>query len=241
MNGIPGTDLGNWLSRGWKTFKSQPKAIILASVILNLIAMPMFFSVVIPTAAVPIWGWVVWAFIYFLLLFPILWVGWCALLLKAVRGSRVTALDLFSGFSRFGPAWGTGIRITLMLYGGIILLIVPGVIWWLKYFCSLFAVTDRRLSPAEAIRFSGKITQGHKVKLFGVFLIEAAPTILALPFSHPWQSHREQWGLTPLAIWVVLQLISALIITPWTCAANASAYDSLISQPQAKAVSGVMP
>jgi len=240
MNGIPSTDLGSWLSRGWNTFKNQPKPLILASVIINLIEMPMFFLMAEKLAAVPKWGWVVLAF-NMLLLSPVLLIGWCALLLKAVRGSRATVVDLFSGFSRFGPAWGTGILVLLMTYGGMLLCIAPGIILWCTYLCSLFAVTDRQLSAAKALRLSAKITKGHRGKLFGVFLIATVPSLIASPLFKAWQSHKEQWGLTPLAIAVVLELITVLIIMPWTCAANASAYDSLISQPEAQAVPEAAP
>ncbi len=61
--------------------------------------------------------------------------------------------------------------LTAVLYGlivaiGLALLIVPGIIWGLKFgFCG-FNVVDRRLDPIEALRASSRLTDGIKGELF---------------------------------------------------------------------------
>jgi uncharacterized membrane protein len=60
----------------------------------------------------------------------------------------------------------TSILCGLIVAGGLVLLIVPGVIWGLKYGYSGFLVIDRKVDPIEALRESGQLTQGAKGKLF---------------------------------------------------------------------------
>jgi uncharacterized membrane protein len=67
------------------------------------------------------------------------------------------------------PFWrfvGGQILYALIVVGGLILLIVPGIIWGIKYMFTPFLIIDRGLMPMDAIRESGRITSGHKWELF---------------------------------------------------------------------------
>lgn len=71
------------------------------------------------------------------------------------------------------PFWrfvGGQILLGLIVIAGLILLIVPGIIWGLKYMFTPFITIDRGLMPMEALRESGRITQGHKGELFLLML-----------------------------------------------------------------------
>lgn len=59
----------------------------------------------------------------------------------------------------------------MIVAGGFLLLVVPGVIWGLKYGYAGFLVVDRKLDPIEAIRESGRLTQGEKGQLFKLGLL----------------------------------------------------------------------
>lgn len=52
------------------------------------------------------------------------------------------------------------------MIGGFILLIVPGVIWCIKYSFAPILVIDKKMRPMEAIRESGRLTAGSKGKVF---------------------------------------------------------------------------
>jgi len=236
MNRLSPADLslGRWLSRGWSTFTSRPAPLIGASLILNLVASP---SVVLMLDHVPAWGWAAWA-VSMLLVYPVLLIGWCALLLKAVRGRDAAVGDLVTGLSRLGPSWGTGVLVTVLTFVGSALFVVPGIILWCRYVCALFAVTDRRLSPTEALNVSGRITAGHRGKLFGVWCLNNVLGVAVIAFIRAWQSNAGEGGPALLAMAIVIALVSVVIVEPWTCAANAVAYEDLVSLHDAEAVSG---
>lgn len=61
----------------------------------------------------------------------------------------------------------------LIILGGLILLIVPGIIWAIKYQFFAYLIVDKNMSPMEAIKKSGEITAGKKGKLFLLGLLFA--------------------------------------------------------------------
>jgi uncharacterized membrane protein len=86
--------------------------------------------------------------------------------LKTVDGKKADWNDLFSQTDRLKNFLIGSIIYTLIVIGGLILLIVPGIIWAIKYSYFSYLIVDKNLEPMEAIRKSGQITDGHKMELF---------------------------------------------------------------------------
>lgn len=79
------------------------------------------------------------------------------------------------------PFWrylGAGILTGLIVLLGFILLIVPGIIFALRYMFVPYIVMDKGLMPMDALRESARITYGHKWELLGLFLLLALLNIL---------------------------------------------------------------
>ena len=73
--------------------------------------------------------------------------------------------------------------LTYVLYGlivgfGLVLLIVPGVIWGLKFFFATFLVADKKLDPIEALRASSRLTDGVKTQLLVFALLMGGVNLL---------------------------------------------------------------
>ena len=66
----------------------------------------------------------------------------------------------------FFPFLLAQVLVGLIVAGGLILLVVPGVIWGLKFGYAGFLVADRKLDPIEALKESSRLTQGRKGQLF---------------------------------------------------------------------------
>lgn len=58
----------------------------------------------------------------------------------------------------------------LIIFAGLLLLVVPGIIWMIKYQYILYFIVDKESGAIDALRKSGEITDGVKWKLF-VFLL----------------------------------------------------------------------
>ena len=91
------------------------------------------------------------------------------------------------------------------------------------------------MSAREAIRFSGKITYGYKVKLFVmalvVGLISSLPQ-MPLGFGLGLLKAGDENALPLLAIAIVPYHVGRVILYPWAFASWASAYDSIVNRWQ---------
>ena len=88
------------------------------------------------------------------------------------------------GTGIIGKYFWTSLLIGLMVLGGLILLIVPGVIISLMYQFTLFILVEKKLKTNEALQRSNQLTDGIKWQLFGFALLVGFLMILIeLPIS----------------------------------------------------------
>jgi hypothetical protein len=210
----------SWYARGWRTFKSDPKPLIIGSVIVTC------FSLVVSLVNTLTGGY--WVVILSQLFFiPVLSVGWFFFCLKRIRGEAGDPRIVFSAFARYGKVWGTYILFLLIVVAGIFLAVVPGILWALKYGMSLFAVMDESIAGRDALRFSKSITRGHRGKIFVAGLLAALMGGLSVPFSMGLERIGMGTATVLLAAGLVPMLAAMLIVTPWIGVAFASAYESI--------------
>lgn len=208
-------------SRGWKTYKTNFRVLVGVSV---MFIIPDILLTLVPGLWLP----------YFVIGPPLV-VGVFFLYLKAVRDEKPNFSVVFAGFSNFGKAWLTVFLYYLIVIGGTFLLVIPGIIWGMRYCLSLFAVLDRSLSAREAIRLSGKITYGYKGRLSVMLLMVALMSVLPqmpLGIGLGLLKAGDDKGLPLLAIGILPYLIGRMLVSPWAFASWASAYDSLVNRWQ---------
>lgn len=91
---------------------------------------------------------------------------------RASTGNQPAVRDLFEGFRHYWPAIGAGLLTFFIVVGGLILLIVPGIIFALKLVLVPYLVVVERKGPTDAVRESWQRTKGHLGTLF-LFLLAA--------------------------------------------------------------------
>jgi len=96
----------------------------------------------------------------------LLMMGTYKIFLDLYDGKKAELSTLFTTYEKYFDFLVCYILVLLIVLAGLILLIVPGIIWAIKYQFALYLVIDRKMKPIEAIKMSGKMTQGHKVNLF---------------------------------------------------------------------------
>ena len=79
--------------------------------------------------------------------------------------------DLFSQYRLFFNYLLAFILYLLIVLGGYVLLIIPGIIWGIKFWFFDYFVIDKKLGPIEALKRSSAITRGVKWDLFVFFLM----------------------------------------------------------------------
>jgi len=60
---------------------------------------------------------------------------------------------------------------TLIVLAGFLLLIIPGIIWSIKYLYIVYLIVDKESGPLEAMKQSARITDGVKWELFAFMLL----------------------------------------------------------------------
>jgi len=78
---------------------------------------------------------------------------------------------LFDAWDCFWRYVGATILYGLIVLGGFILLIIPGIIWSVKYGLCFYVVIDKGLGPVQALKASSRTTMGAKWELFGFFIL----------------------------------------------------------------------
>jgi uncharacterized membrane protein len=100
--------------------------------------------------------------------------------LKLYDGEPITTDSLMSRMNVFLSYLGTSILYGLIVFVGFLLLIVPGIIWAIKFGFSFEFVVDKGYSPMDALRASSRATSGFKWTLFGLGLASFGIIILGL-------------------------------------------------------------
>jgi uncharacterized membrane protein len=89
-----------------------------------------------------------------------------------MRNRPVNLLEsLRVAFRRFLPLITLALLETLLLVLGIILLIVPGIIFYTMWMVAVAACVVERTGPWRSLRRSQELTKGHRWKMFGLFLV----------------------------------------------------------------------
>ena len=140
----------------------------------------------------------------------IITMGLIKISLKFCDNEKAKISDLFSAYPLFLKYLIGSILYALIILGGLILLIIPGIIWSIQFQFFGYLIVDKGLGPIEALKESARITKGNKwnLFLFGILL-----------------------GL--IKILGALALLVGLFVTiPTAMIANAFVYRKLLSQTE---------
>ena len=95
-------------------------------------------------------------------------------------GRQVSAGESLSvALARFLPILGTAICVGFAGVFGVLLLIVPGVIWFIMWSVAVPVCVVEQLGPIDSMRRSTALTRGHRWKIFGIFLLLGVINLVA--------------------------------------------------------------
>jgi len=183
------------LSFGWETFKKYPWFLI--GITLTVVVLPYLIQYLLqlpfqsnpPPIGADLdprytqeWNpMMLISTIVSSLLSAYLTIGTIRISLKLADGKKTEFKDLYSAkaetFIRYVIG---GLLYSLIVIAGIILLIIPGIIFAIKYQYYNYLIVDKSLSPFDAIKKSGKITQGYKWNLLLFGFVIGVVTLLGL-------------------------------------------------------------
>ena len=194
------------VSFGWKVTKANLVFLIAIQIVVLLISVSLGVGEELFEEYYPLLSFIL--FFAGLILEYTMDMGIIRISLRLCDNQETELLDLFSCIPLFPKFLIGSILYWLIVIGGLILLIIPGIIWSIKFGFFGYFIVDRGLGPIEALRKSSKITEGAKwdlfildLLLFGIFLLG-----------------------------VVALLIGAFVAMPITWIASAWVYRKLLAQ-----------
>ncbi|WEJ71339.1 MULTISPECIES: hypothetical protein [unclassified Pseudomonas] len=91
--------------------------------------------------------------------------------IRRAADQPVSFNEMFSHFGLFIPLLITGLIMTVLIYLGMLLLVLPGIYLSIAYILAIPLAVERKLSPWQALEASRKAITQHWFKVFGLFLV----------------------------------------------------------------------
>jgi MFS family permease len=154
--------------------------------------------------------------------------------------TRAAVDDLSGSGVKFGAALGDGFRyffpllivailVTLGIYIGLILLVIPGIILALRWSITAPVVVIERDGPTRSMGRSAELTEGHRWAIFGLFILFAVffwitLIVVGALFSALGVATEspivglEAFGLVFMGVNAAVQALTTLISTTGTAA-----------------------
>ncbi|RPI43777.1 MAG: hypothetical protein EHM46_03655 [Bacteroidetes bacterium] len=121
--------------------------------------------------------------------------------LKAVRGERVEIRDMFAVFQRnYWNAVIANVVVGVIVGMGMIMLIVPGIIFAVRLAFVPYLVVDRQMDVMDALRVSWDMTRGYGWQIFFMGLLTIPIVIAGLIFVFVGVFISVMWIATAFAV-----------------------------------------
>jgi len=117
-------------------------------------------------------------------IFTVMPAGYGAVMVAVFQAARDGNIDLGAcvgtGFSRLGRTIATFVLTALVVIGGTLLLVIPGVIAAYAFAISVPVVMLEAVGPIQAMRRSAALTKGYRLMIFGASFLLG---LLSVPFN----------------------------------------------------------
>jgi hypothetical protein len=158
---------------GWKTFKTRPWFFIIVGLLSGGFnpsfryggehggEMPYIPPVLIAGAVI--------LGILLAVVGLILKIGGMKIFLRSHDGEQPRFREIFKYWSQWRLVFNfflCSLLLGLIVLGGLVLLIIPGIIFAIRLQFALYLVVDKELGPIDAVKKSWEITRGHSLQLF---------------------------------------------------------------------------
>ncbi len=150
-------NMGDYISRGWRIFKSNLALMVVYTIILSVI------SSLVGTIDVNLGGGgesvrpAGVSFLFNILVAPPLWAGLYVGAFKGLNNQSLELGDFLKGFQFFAPLVLAQLIINIFILIGSIFCLIPGIYFAIAYLLTMLLILDRRMSFWDAMETSRKI------------------------------------------------------------------------------------
>ncbi len=205
---------GSCIRFGWETFKKRPWFFI-GSYLLVLVVVGIVTAIL--NEGISQGGTIAVLADFVRIVFDMfIGIGMISFVLKAHDDVEHVSIANFWNPAPFWKYVGATVLFSLLVLAGLILVVIPGIIWAIMFGFAGYLVIDKAMGPIEAMKESRRITRGSRWELFLLGLL----TILLMLLG------------------VVCILVGLLVAYPIVALATAHAYRTL-SQKAATTTSAI--
>jgi uncharacterized membrane protein len=164
---LPEPTVSGVFGHSWEILKKYFPELLLVLFIQMLLSLPMGFgSMFFNMEYIGTFTTGLFNFIYgVLVLMPVSY-GTSWVYLKAVRGESFRVTDIFFAYQSFGNILLANILVFLIVGAGMVMLVVPGIIFACKLSFVPYLVMDEKMAATDAIRKSWNMTKGFTGTIF---------------------------------------------------------------------------
>jgi len=158
------------LSKGWQTYKTNFGFLIVTFILYLLIMGVINGLEAYLSEKESVFGLIiaiVGVFVSFLIQ-----IGWVRIGLKLLNGELAEYEDLLKNGDRVLSYFLGNLLVGVIVAAGLVLLVIPGIYWALKYMYVPYLIADRNLKVGEAMRLSAVMNNGVKWKLVGYGFVQ---------------------------------------------------------------------
>ncbi len=188
---------GDALKRGWELFKENAGLLIGVHLFVFLIHIPQMTTEWVFPGSHVIRGLVVFATV---ILSYVTAVGLIYIVVTLVDGGTFGFADLFARAHLVFKYLLGSIMYGVIILVGLLLLLVPGIIWGAQFSLWGFYMVEYEMGPIEALKASSRATREHRLALIGflavcilLFLVGAVPLLLGWIVVWPVTSLAMAW------------------------------------------------
>jgi hypothetical protein len=175
---VKGFSIGEVLRFGWNKLKENWFFLLSYLVLVNIIcAGGYLFGLPIGQSAPKTW---ILVQIFLFVLNMTFGMGLIKANLTIADGEKPSWSYIYSQFPLLFKYFFGALLYVIVVLLGLILFIVPGLVWGVKYLLFSYAVVDKKFGPIEALEESSRITNGAKWDIAGWGLLSTALMYVAV-------------------------------------------------------------
>ncbi len=166
--------VGEVMGLGWSLFKQHWGTFVGAGIMSQMFAgIPQQVPNILKTTGIitendpAYWGILGGAALIGQLIASFFQVGMTKIYLTTARGGRPEIGDLFTGGGQFLTMLGANLLMSIIISFGMVMLIIPGIIFGLGLSLTHFFIVDQNLGAVDAMKASWEATKGQKGSIFG--------------------------------------------------------------------------
>jgi len=211
-----------WLQSGWNTYIDMLPPLLPFLLALEAFKLPNLWLI-------HRFHTYIWVVLYSLLILTPVSLGLNLVYIKLHRRQSAGLKDFLRGFFVYPRTLLVSLSLGLLTLGGLIAFIIPGVILYLTYCFSEYALADKNTGTKESFALSAVLTENSRGNLAPVIMLTVLMEIMTPEIAGISGSFKNPTLTFDFKLWTIIgHSLKVLVFLPWLSMSMAAAYNGLL-------------